>query len=106
LLCFPEFGFPNTIPWQVFWIVLGRDLLIVIGALILFLLRRKQNFPPTLMGKTSTVCQVLTALAVLFFNFLQKEAGLLNWLYDLTVLATVVSGLQYIWLGFSVLRKK
>lgn len=106
LLCFPEFAFPNTIPWPVFWIVLGRDLLIVIGALILFLLNIKQNFSPTLMGKTSTVCQILTVLAVLFFNLLQKEAGLLNWLYDLTILATVISGLQYIWMGFSFLRKR
>jgi len=106
LLSFSEFANPNTIPWKVFWVVLGRDLMIVIGALVLFLLKKKQNFPPTLMGKTSTVCQVLTILAVLFFNFLQKEMGLLSWLYDLTILATVVSGLQYIWIGISALRKK
>ena len=106
LLSFSEFANPNTIPWKVFWVVLGRDMMIVIGALVLFLLKKKQNFPPTLMGKTSTVCQVLTILAVLFFNFLQKEMGLLSWLYDLTILATVVSGLQYIWIGISALRKK
>lgn len=106
LLSLPDFAHPNTMPWRVFWVVLGRDLLIVIGAAVLFFLKIKQSFPPTLLGKTSTVCQVLTVLAVLFFNFLPKEVNLLSWLYDLTVLATVLSGLQYIWVGFSALRRK
>lgn len=106
LLSIPDFAHPNTMPWRVFWVVLGRDLLIVIGAAVLFFLKIKQSFPPTLTGKTSTVCQVLTVLAVLFFNFLQKEVGLLGWLYDLTILATVLSGLQYIWVGISALRRK
>lgn len=106
LLSIPEFAHPNTMPWRVFWVVLGRDLLIVIGAAVLYFLKIKQNFPPTLMGKTSTVCQVLTVLAVLFLNFLQKELSLLGWLYDLTVLATVLSGLQYVWVGISALRRK
>lgn len=106
LLSFSEYGAPNTIPWRVFWVVLGRDLMIVIGALVLLLLKRKQNFPPTLIGKTSTVCQVLTVMAVLFFNFLNKQINLLTWAYDLTILATVVSGLQYIWVGILALRKK
>jgi len=106
LLSLSDFAHPNTMPWRVFWVVLGRDLLIVIGAAILYFLKIKKSFPPTLLGKTSTVCQVLTVLGVLFFNFLQKEIGLLGWLYDLTVLATVLSGVQYIWVGISALRGK
>ncbi len=106
LLSIPEFAHPNTMPWRVFWVVFGRDLLIVIGAAVLYFLKVRQSFPPTLLGKTSTVCQVLTVLSVLFFNFLQRETGLLGWLYDLTVLATVLSGLQYIRVGFSALRRR
>ncbi len=106
LLSFSDFAHPNTIPWRVFWVVLGRDLLIVIGAVVLYFLKIKQNFPPTMLGKTSTVCQVVTVLAVLFFNFLQKQTNLLSWLYDLTILATVLSGLQYIQVGISALRRK
>ncbi len=105
LLSFPEYASPNKIPWAVFWIVLGRDLLIVIGAVLLALLKKKRDFPPTLFGKTSTVCQVLTAGAVLFFNWLEIPTGLLDWLYDLTILATIISGLQYIWLGLTGWRK-
>lgn len=106
LLSLSDFAHPNTIPWRVFWVVLGRDLLIVIGAVVLYFLKIKQNFPPTMLGKTSTVCQVITVLAVLFFNFLQKQTNLLSWLYDLTILATVLSGLQYIQVGISALRRK
>jgi cardiolipin synthase len=106
LLGFSEYGSPNTIPWRVFWVVLGRDLLIVIGAVVLLFLKRKRSFPPTLVGKTSTVCQVLTIMAVLFFNFLNKQVNLLTLACDLTILATVVSGLQYIWVGILALRKE
>lgn len=105
VLCFSEYASPNLIPWRVFWVVLGKDLLIVTGAVVLLILKKKTNFPPTYLGKTSTVCQVLTVAAVLFFNFLGRENGLLTWLYDLTVLATVVAGLQYIWIGISALVK-
>jgi cardiolipin synthase len=105
LLSFPEYAFPNKIPWAVFWIVLGRDVMIVIGAFLLVILKKKHDFPPTLIGKTSTVCQVITATAVLFLNFLKIKSGLLSWLYDLTILATIISGLQYIWLGWLSWRK-
>jgi len=40
-----------------------------------------------------------------FLNFLKVKSGLLSWLYDLTILATIISGLQYIWLGWSSWRK-
>jgi len=39
LLSIPDFAQPNAMPWRVFWVVLGRDLLIVIGAAILFFLK-------------------------------------------------------------------
>ncbi len=105
MLCLSEYAHPNVIPWHVFFVVLGKDLLIVIGALVLILLRKKSNFPPTYLGKTSTVCQVMTVLVVLFLNFIGKETGLLSWLYDLTILATVVAAFQYIWIGIKAIRK-
>jgi len=106
MLCLSEYARPNVIPWRVFCVVLAKDLLIVVGALVLMILKKKSNFPPTYLGKVSTVCQVLTIMAVLFLNFLRKELNLLNWLYDLTVLATVVAALQYIWIGINALSKK
>ncbi|MDD8020718.1 MAG: CDP-alcohol phosphatidyltransferase family protein [Acidobacteriota bacterium] len=106
LLSFPDYSFPNKIPWGVFWVVLGRDVLIMLGAFMLVILRKKHDFPPTLIGKTSTVCQVITATAVLLFNWLEIKAGLLNWLYNLTILAAVISGLQYIWLSWLSWRKR
>jgi cardiolipin synthase len=104
MLSLSEYAQPNVIPWRVFWVVLGKDLVIVIGALVLIILRKKSNFPPTYLGKTATVCQVLTILAVLFLNFLGKELSLLSWLYDLTILSTVLAGLQYIWVGITALK--
>jgi len=103
LLSFSDYAFPNTIPWRVFWTVLGRDLLILMGIGVLLGLKKKKKFPPTLIGKTTTVCQLLTVISVLFFNFLNRPVSQLSWFYDLTVLATIISGLQYVWIGIRAL---
>lgn len=105
MLCFSEYANPNVIPWRVFFVVLGKDLLILIGVLVLIILRKKSNFPPTYLGKTSTVCQVITILVVLFLNFIGKETALISWLYDLTILATIVAAVQYIWIGIKAISK-
>ncbi|HEX2695066.1 MAG TPA: CDP-alcohol phosphatidyltransferase family protein [Acidobacteriota bacterium] len=86
---------PNAIPFAVVAIVIGRDVMIAIGALILFWWKGQKAFFPTLLGKVSTVAQVLTVLAVLVSNVAGKTPSILSWIYDVTLVATVASGVQY-----------
>ena len=97
---------PNAIPFTVVAIVIGRDIMIAIGALTLFLLRGQKAFFPTLLGKVSTVAQVLTVLAVLVLNARGTTSPLLSWAYDATVIATVASGVQYFIMSLPLLAKR
>jgi cardiolipin synthase len=97
---------PNAIPFTVVAIVIGRDIMIAIGALTLFLLRGQKAFFPTLLGKVSTVAQLLTVLAVLVLNARGTASPLLSRAYDVTVIATVASGVQYFILSLPLLAKR
>ena len=58
-------------------------------------LKGQKAFYPTLLGKVSMVSQVLTVLIVLILNSLGRTSFILSWLYDTTMAATVLSGVQY-----------
>jgi cardiolipin synthase (CMP-forming) len=108
LLGLTQFSRPNAIPLTVVFIVIGRDICIAAGALILLLWKRQKAFFPTLLGKVSTVTQVLTILAVLVLNARGTAFPLLSWAYDATLVATIASGVQYFILSLPLLanRKK
>jgi cardiolipin synthase len=95
LLGLPGLSKPNAIPFRVVFIVIGRDVLIAIAALLLMRLKGQKAFYPTLLGKVSMVSQVLTVLVVLIFNTLGRTSFILSWLYDATLAATILSGVQY-----------
>ncbi len=97
---------PNAIPFTVVAIVIGRDVLIAIGAFVLLKLRGQKAFYPTILGKVSTVAQVLTVLAVLVLNARGTASPLLRWGYDTTVVATVASGVQYFILSLPLFAKR
>jgi len=95
LLGLPGLSRPNAIPLRIVLIVIGRDVLIAIAAFLLMRLKGQKAFYPTLLGKVSTVCQVGTVLVVLILNSLGETSSILSWFYDATLVATVLSGLQY-----------
>jgi len=92
---------PNVIPLWLTIGVIGRDVIIVIGSFYLFLRIGQKTFPPTIVGKSSTVCQFTVLCVVLLLNMLQSHAPQLLWLYFLTLALTLISGYQYVRIGQS-----
>ena len=100
LLSLPAVSRPNAIPVWVVGIVIGRDVLIALAASSSPCVEGKK-FYPSMMGKVSTVAQVLTVLLVLFFNCLGTSPFVLSWMYQATVAGrTVLSGGHYAWLAW------
>jgi len=102
LLGLPGLSKPNAIPFRIVLIVIGRDVLIAIAALLLMRLKGQKAFYPTLMGKVSTVSQISTVLVVLILNSLGRTSSILSWFYDATLAATIFSGVQYATKAFHV----
>jgi cardiolipin synthase (CMP-forming) len=62
---FLTLGLTGTIPTWLVWLVLGRDVVILLFALtILAITRTRRDFPPTKAGKLSTAFQILYILTV------------------------------------------
>jgi len=91
----------NTIPSWLTIAVISRDLYIVTGTFTLFKLIGQKAFPPTSLGKYCTILQMGVLLFVLLFNALASKPGFLIWLYLLTLILTILSGLHYTYIGIT-----
>lgn len=96
------YKFPRLLPFWLTAIVISRDLLLVLVALLIMLTGGQVHPAPTWLGKTSTLIQMLTVVAALSLLL----AGRLDALWPLrpaligaTAVLTVASGVQYLCLA-------
>lgn len=87
------------IPTWVTILVLARDVIILIGVVLILLTTRALKAEPILIGKATTFIQMATLLALLA----DAPAGLLTPLYDCVGILTVLSGFLYIRIGARML---
>ena len=83
------------IPLWVFVAVVSRDLLIVLGWSVVYLLTHNARIQPRPLGKATTVLQMAFAVAKLF-AFPERFA---HALLVLMIAATLLSALDYVWAG-------
>jgi len=85
-------GLPEYIKMPIYvpLIVVSRDVLILLGAVTIYLLTGSLKVRPSVLGKVTVFFQMLTIISLLF-GFVYS-----NWLWNMTVVLTVVSGLDYI----------
>lgn len=81
--------------------VISRDLIILLGSIVIFIATGRLTAKPLLVGKATTLVQMLTVLTSLLSAppFLQEA------FFIASVLLTVVSGLQYIRMGGRMLQE-
>jgi cardiolipin synthase len=102
-------GVMDGIPLWLIVLVVSRDAVILVGyAAISFLVEERFEVQPTMMGKLSTVFQLITVGVVL--TMLADSQLLSDWLDDvliyLTAVTTVVSGVQYLYRGLLWLQNR
>ncbi len=87
-------------------IVITRDVIILLGILVIMLISRPPEIHPSFVSKMTTAFQILTVLLALlaghnpFFKQLTPIA-----IYTTTIL-TVLSGVHYIYVGTQILNQK
>jgi cardiolipin synthase len=92
------FYYENVIPLSFLMVILVRDLLILIGALYLIFLTKGKAIPsPSILGKATTVVQLITLMLLFMHYFLYSLPELfLSLVINITILLTLTSGLHYI----------
>ena len=90
-------AFKKQLAWWLTILVLSRDVLILIVAVVILLISGYRPFPPSIYGKLTTATEIiLVFLVVLGAAYPHYHVGVLNHLlvYTVTVLS-IVSGFHY-----------
>jgi cardiolipin synthase len=94
----------GALPWWLTVIVLSRDVVILVTALLISLVAGYRPFHPSLLGKASTAAQVATLFAAVSHrtHFPYITGDLVSFLTYLTAALTLASGVHYVF----VLRQR
>ncbi|HME43305.1 MAG TPA: CDP-alcohol phosphatidyltransferase family protein [Syntrophorhabdales bacterium] len=95
-------GFQGIVPFWVVAIVLLRDVVLMLGFFVLHLLSYRMVPSPTLLGKATTLFQMVTVLYLLWSTTREFK----EYFYYATAAFTLLSGFQYVLLGLSALYHK
>ena len=79
--------------------LLFRDVMLLVGVLVINLSLGPIEFPPTRLGKISTALNVATGAAVLAANAMGECPSALGWLYRATLVCLIATTLHYVWLA-------
>ncbi len=84
-------------PFWVALVVITRDIIITLGAVVIYMVKHNLNIASTIFGKIATIAQMLTVIVTLLrFQFLH----IFWWV---TVILTIISGIIYVMRGFKIL---
>jgi len=106
---FVMLGLIGAVPPWVVVLVVSRDIIILFGyGAIYFLVEERLKVQPSLIGKLSTVFQLVTVGVVVLFLYDSQliAAWIDDFLIYVTALTTVVSGFQYIYRGLVWLQNR
>ena len=95
MLSIPAYPARVHIPIGVTFLVLSRDILMLLVALLVILTTGIKDFPATFVGKTNTVVQILAVLAVLCADVWPLPSPFVWVPFGAVAASTVVSGLHY-----------
>ena len=89
------FSYLHWIPLWVFVAVISRDLLIILGWTVVYILTSNAKIQPRPSGKATTALQMAFAVAGLF----GVSDPYYTWLLYLMIAATLISAGDYVWIG-------
>jgi cardiolipin synthase len=96
--CFVSLGLVGAHPEWLTWLVVGRDVLIVAGAIAYHNFIGRINAEPTLLSKINTCVQIVYVILQLvnLTTWFEFPPAMMKFAIYVTAAITIVSGLQYI----------
>ena len=80
-------------------VTLSRDAIIIVSVVLINLAHGRRIFYPSVLGKVTTVSQIVTVAAVLLLDAVGRPFPPVRYLFLATVALTVVSALHYVYLA-------
>ncbi|MCJ7786567.1 MAG: CDP-diacylglycerol--glycerol-3-phosphate 3-phosphatidyltransferase [Desulfobacterales bacterium] len=96
----------EMIPSWLVVIVITRDIIILIGFLVMFLTNYHPKINPSFLSKMTTTFQIVTILFALLAGLFPAFKQLSMLAFYGTAIITILSGTQYIYIGTGILNGK
>jgi cardiolipin synthase len=103
VLALPREDFPSIPLWLTASVV-TRDLLIITGSLVIYLVTRFTQFKPSMMGKVNTTIEMCFIVVFLSLHTFGVAISLLPLCYVIVFASVVLSGGGYVVEGIRILR--
>ena len=100
---FVALGIVGSLPAWLTVTVIARDIMILLGVFVLFLNHLKFKIKPFILSKITTWFQFGSVIAVLSTDFIIFHEKIYTYLFYLTALFTISSGLHYMHYGFRLM---
>lgn len=94
-----------SIPFWLAAVVVARDVLIALGALLVYRLTGFREFRPTFLGKLNTFVELGLIVWFLVFHTTGHLTFLLPPMYGVVLVSVLLSGAEYLIHGLRILRK-
>ncbi len=96
-------SFMGSIPIWLAVTILSRDVMISLGVIVLVIYRMDIQIRPSFISKITTCLQFITVISVLAAEYADISETILVWLFPMTAVATITSGLHYIHAWFKMM---
>jgi cardiolipin synthase len=83
-------------------VVVSRDIILVLGSMVIYFTGHELKARPSIIGKVTTVLQLVVVLFSLFLKFFDTDVTLMPVLVWTTAVFTVASGIQYVARGTKI----
>ncbi|HYV07552.1 MAG TPA: CDP-alcohol phosphatidyltransferase family protein [Blastocatellia bacterium] len=104
VMAIPHEGFPS-IPLWVAVAVVGRDVVILAGSAVVYLVTRYKGFRPTILGKVNTFVELGLIVWFLVFHTTGEFTYLLPGMYAVVIISIIGSGSEYLIQGGLILAQ-
>jgi cardiolipin synthase (CMP-forming) len=104
VMALPHPNFPSIPVWLAV-AVIARDVIILIGSLIVYQLTKFKDFKPTTSGKVNTFLELGLIVWFLWFNWMGRFTFILPLCYFIVLGSVVVSGASYLLTGWRIIRE-
>jgi cardiolipin synthase len=96
MLTLPDIGSVNRLPLWFTVLVISRDVAIVVTVAIINLAVGPRTFRPSIFGKIATATYIVTGVAALYFNYLERQSNVVTVFVYASLAITLVSAFHYL----------
>ena len=95
VLTLPSIPLTNHLPLWLTILVISRDVVIVAVVAIISLAIGPRTFRPSIWGKLATATYIITTVVVMYYNFRQEEAVIVDLFIWAALVVTLISAAYY-----------